>query len=193
MKIASFVLLALVAATPVQAQLSTPPVSALRSDRPPAPPANAQAAATPLIGLSSSGKVRENPAVQYLLMKTVVAQSIGVWKTRALPIEAGGYNLLKYCWTPANVLGEWGESSGLPGEMIVRALATAPSVVLPNLILGENVVPEFLQEAASPQALAQGVAALLPEGPARAAQVLAESTRRTFCPSMRFRTGISSG
>ena len=124
MKIASFVLLALVAATPVQAQLSTPPVSALRSDRPPAPPANAQAAATPLIGLSSSGKVRDNPAVQYLLMKTVVAQSIGVWKTRALPIEAGGYNLLKYCWTPANVLGEWGESSGLPGEMIVRALET---------------------------------------------------------------------
>ena len=58
-------------------------------------------------------------------------------------------------------------------EMIVRALATAPSVVLPNLILGENVVPEFLQEAASPQALAQGVCALLPEGPARAAQVSA--------------------
>jgi lipid-A-disaccharide synthase len=58
-------------------------------------------------------------------------------------------------------------------EMIVRALATAPSVVLPNLILGENVVPEFLQEAASPQALAQGVAALLPEGEARAAQVSA--------------------
>ena len=58
-------------------------------------------------------------------------------------------------------------------EMIVRALATAPSVVLPNLILGENVVPEFLQEAASPQALAQAVCALLPEGAARAAQVSA--------------------
>jgi len=58
-------------------------------------------------------------------------------------------------------------------EMIVRALATAPSVVLPNLILGENVVPEFLQEAASPQALAKAVCALLPEGSARAAQVSA--------------------
>ena len=58
-------------------------------------------------------------------------------------------------------------------EIIVRALATAPSVVLPNLILGENVVPEFLQEAASPQALAQAVVALLPEGPVRAAQVSA--------------------
>ena len=56
-------------------------------------------------------------------------------------------------------------------EMIVRALATAPSVVLPNLILGENVVPEFLQDAASPEALAQALCALLPDGPARAAQV----------------------
>ena len=56
-------------------------------------------------------------------------------------------------------------------EMIVRALATAPSVVLPNLILGENAVPEFLQEAASPAALAQAVVALLLEGPVRAAQV----------------------
>ena len=55
-------------------------------------------------------------------------------------------------------------------EMIVRALATTPSVVLPNLILGENVIPEFLQEQASPQALASAVAALLPEGPAREAQ-----------------------
>jgi len=124
MKIAAFVLLALVAAMPAQAQVPAPPVSALRLEGPPAPPANAQAAATPLTGLSSSGKVRETPGVQYLLMKTVVAQSIGVWKTRALPVEAGGYNLLRYCWTPANVLGEWGESSGLPGEMIVRALET---------------------------------------------------------------------
>ncbi len=57
-------------------------------------------------------------------------------------------------------------------ETIVRALATAPSVVLPNLILGENVVPEFLQEAASPEVLAGAVAALLPDGAAREAQVM---------------------
>ena len=57
-------------------------------------------------------------------MKTVVAKSIGIQKTRALPVEAGGYNLLKYCWTAANVLGEWGDRSGLAGEMVVRALET---------------------------------------------------------------------
>ena len=123
MKIAAFAFLALLAAVPAQAQLQGPPVSALRVD-PAAPPTNAQAAATPLVALSSSEKAREAPGVQYLLMKTVVAKSIGIQKTRALPVEAGGYNLLKYCWTAANVLGEWGDRSGLAGEMVVRALET---------------------------------------------------------------------
>jgi hypothetical protein len=133
MKTLGFIFLALLAASSAQAQTpsqaqSLAPVpanpSAIRLDPPLAPPANAVAAAMPLTGLSSSEKVRENPGVQYLLMKTVVARSIGVLKTRALPVEAGGYNLLKYCWTPANVLGEWGESSGQTGEMAVRALET---------------------------------------------------------------------
>jgi hypothetical protein len=124
MKIAALLIPALLAATSVLAQSPAPPVSALRLESPAAPPANAQAATTPLAALSSSEKVRDTPGVQYLLMKTVVAQSIGVLKTRALPVEAGGYNLSKYCWAPANVLGAWGESSGLTGEMVVRALET---------------------------------------------------------------------
>lgn len=133
MKTMGLVFLALLAASAGQAQSPSPsqslgplPVnpSSIRLDPPLAPPANAVAAATPLTGLSSSEKVRENSAAQYVLMKTVVAKSIGVLKTRALPVEAGGYNLLKYCWTPYNVLGEWGESSGQTGEMAVRALET---------------------------------------------------------------------
>lgn len=133
MKLTSLVFLAVLAASSAQAQnpsssqslgpLTANP-SSIRLDPPQAPPANAVAAATPLTGLSSSEKVRENPAAQYLLMKTVVAKAIGVLKTRALPVEAGGYNLLKYCWTPYNVLGDWGESSSLTGEMAVRALET---------------------------------------------------------------------
>jgi len=73
---------------------------------------------------ASSEKVRDNPATQYMLVKMVVGQSIGVMKARALPVEAGGYNLLKYCWTPFNVLGDWGDRSGLTGEMVVRAFET---------------------------------------------------------------------
>jgi hypothetical protein len=82
-------------------------------------------ASAPCWAQSSSEKVRDNPAAQYVLVKTIVNQSIGIVNTRALPVEAGGYNLLKYCWTPFNVLGDWGDRSGLPGEMIVRALETS--------------------------------------------------------------------
>lgn len=73
---------------------------------------------------SSSEKVRENPANQYVLVKTVVGKVIGVVDARALPVEPEGYNILKYCWTASNVLGDWAERAGLTGAMIVRALET---------------------------------------------------------------------
>jgi hypothetical protein len=71
---------------------------------------------------SSSEKVRDNPAAQYVLVKTVVGQTMGVVDARAKPIEPEGYNLLKYCWTAENVLGDWAERAGLTGAMVVRAL-----------------------------------------------------------------------
>src|ERR1700730_18412195 len=80
-------------------------------------------AATP-VAQSSSEKVRDNPANQYILVKTVVGKVIGTIDVRALPVEPEGYNLLKYCWTPSNVLGDWAERAGLTGAMIVRALET---------------------------------------------------------------------
>ena len=73
---------------------------------------------------SSSEKVRDNPAAQYVLVKTVVGKVIGMIDARALPVEPEGYNLLKYCWTAANVLGDWAERAGLTGAMVVRALET---------------------------------------------------------------------
>lgn len=73
---------------------------------------------------SSSEKVRDNPAAQYVLVKTVVGQVTGVVDLRAKPVEPEGYNLLKYCWTADNVLGDWAERAGLTGAMVVRALET---------------------------------------------------------------------
>ena len=73
---------------------------------------------------SSSDKIRDNPAGQYVLVKTVVAQSAGAVDARARPVEPEGYNLLKYCWAPETVLGDWGKRAGLAGQMIVRALET---------------------------------------------------------------------
>src|SRR5882724_3474632 len=80
--------------------------------------------ATPVVQ-SSSEKVRDNPANQYILAKTVVGKVIGTIDVRALPVEPEGYNLLKYCWTVSNVLGDWAERAGLTGAMIVRALETS--------------------------------------------------------------------
>jgi lipid-A-disaccharide synthase len=50
------------------------------------------------------------------------------------------------------------------------------SIVLTNLVLGQNAVPEFLDEAGSPHVLAREVLALIREGPARAAQLAALET-----------------
>lgn len=55
-------------------------------------------------------------------------------------------------------------------ESLLRFLVRTPSIVLPNLIVGRNAVPEFIQEAATPSALAAALGPLLDEGPARGAQ-----------------------
>ncbi|MBV8189574.1 MAG: hypothetical protein JOY64_27525 [Alphaproteobacteria bacterium] len=73
---------------------------------------------------SSSEKISDNPPAQYVLVKTVVGKMLGAIDARAEPIEPDGYNLLKYCWTPANALGDWAERAGLAGQMVVRALET---------------------------------------------------------------------
>lgn len=57
-----------------------------------------------------------------------------------------------------------------PLEARLRFLVTVDSIVLPNLVLGERALPEFIQERASPQALADALAPLLEDSSARAAQ-----------------------
>lgn len=55
--------------------------------------------------------------------------------------------------------------------VLARKLVKLPSVILPNLILGRNVVPEFIQEEATAEALSRHLLAALAEGPARGAQL----------------------
>jgi hypothetical protein len=104
-------LLALLVAAPSWAQTAAPQ------------PSDSVEKSAPL-NQSSSEKVRDNPAAQYVLLKTVVGKTIGVVDARALPVEPEGYNLLKYCWTASNVLGDWAERAGLTGQMVVVALET---------------------------------------------------------------------
>jgi len=58
-------------------------------------------------------------------------------------------------------------------EFIARRLIRVPTIVLPNLILGDNAFPEFLQDEANGETLAQAVNAVLDDGPARSRQIAA--------------------
>jgi len=55
-------------------------------------------------------------------------------------------------------------------EIIARRLIRVPSVILANLVLGENVVPEFLQSDCNPATLAEALAPLLRDSPERRRQ-----------------------
>jgi lipid-A-disaccharide synthase len=60
-----------------------------------------------------------------------------------------------------------------PEAALARRVLRIPTVILPNLALGQNAVPELLQEAATPQAMAREILAVIGEGDARAAQLAA--------------------
>jgi lipid-A-disaccharide synthase len=53
-----------------------------------------------------------------------------------------------------------------------RRLVQVPHVAMPNLIAGEQVVPELLQENFTPQTVSSHLRAILPEGPARAKMLI---------------------
>lgn len=52
----------------------------------------------------------------------------------------------------------------------LRFLVKVPSIVLANLVLGENVYPELIQEACAPERLAEAVTPLLSDTPERRRQ-----------------------
>lgn len=58
-----------------------------------------------------------------------------------------------------------------PPEMLLKYVVTATSFSLPNLVRGQNFIPELLQGDATPQKLSEAVLPLLDDGPARAAQM----------------------
>jgi lipid-A-disaccharide synthase len=54
---------------------------------------------------------------------------------------------------------------------LLKPLLIAPSIVLPNLILGANVIPEFVNKNSQPGQLADAVVPLLSDTPARRNQL----------------------
>jgi lipid-A-disaccharide synthase len=58
-------------------------------------------------------------------------------------------------------------------EEQIGRLVSVPSFVLANLVLGENVVPEFVQDDCTPEKLAAALLPLLRETPERRRQLAA--------------------
>lgn len=56
-------------------------------------------------------------------------------------------------------------------EIVARLLVRTPSVILANLALGENVVPELLQDRCNPQELSAALVTLLQDSSARQTQL----------------------
>lgn len=54
---------------------------------------------------------------------------------------------------------------------LASKLVTSHSVLMCNLVLQQNIAPEFMQDAATPAVLAKTLMALLPDGPQRQAQI----------------------
>lgn len=55
----------------------------------------------------------------------------------------------------------------------LRRMIKAPTIILPNLVLGEQVFKEYVQEDCTAEVLSKAVQDLMDEGPARAAQLAA--------------------
>ncbi|HEX4552813.1 MAG TPA: lipid-A-disaccharide synthase [Xanthobacteraceae bacterium] len=58
-------------------------------------------------------------------------------------------------------------------EFIYRAAVRVPTIVLANLVLGENVMPEIIQRQATPERLAAALGRLVADTPERRAQLAA--------------------
>jgi len=54
---------------------------------------------------------------------------------------------------------------------IMLRLINVPSVILANLVVGDNVVPEFLQQNCTPEKLSRALRDVLEESPLRRRQV----------------------
>ena len=60
---------------------------------------------------------------------------------------------------------------GAVEAFILRRAIRVPSVILANLVIGRDVIPEFLQENCTPEKLAQALSEVLTESPLRRRQV----------------------
>jgi lipid-A-disaccharide synthase len=59
--------------------------------------------------------------------------------------------------------------------MVIRRLVRVPSYILANLVIGQNIVPELVQEDSTPEKLAEALVPLIEDTPQRRRQIEAFS------------------
>ena len=128
------------------------------------------------------------PAVEHL--REDIEAALGQWKVRPRLVlgEAAKFAAFRRAHAAIAASGTVTLELGLAGVPMVVAYRVDPlarllkpflrvhSIVLTNLVLGENAIPEFLDDDGTPEVLAREVLALLSDSPERAAQL--EALRR---------------
>ena len=125
------------------------------------------------------------PAVPHL--RAEIVERLAAWPVRPRLVDGGDEKLASFRTAHAALAASGTVSlelalAGVPMAVAyrldplaarLRFLVKVPSIVLPNLVLGENAIPEFLHESATPDRLAAAALALLRDGPERRRQLQA--------------------
>lgn len=97
------------------------------------------------------------------------AEKLAAFRTARAALAASGTVTLELAMSGVPMVAAY-RGAGWEAAL-ARRLVKLPSVILPNLVLGRNLVPEFIQNMATADALAGQVLRLLPNGPERTAQL----------------------
>ena len=98
-------------------------------------------------------------------------EKLAAFRNARAALAASGTVTLELALAGVPLVGAY-KVSGLEAQL--RHVITLPfSILLPNLVLGEPAIPEFLQRDCNPSALAAALVPLTREGPAREAQLAA--------------------
>jgi lipid-A-disaccharide synthase len=115
-------------------------------------------------------EVRERAAAWPLTPRIVLGEDekFRAFRTARAALAASGTVTLELALAGAPMVGAY--KVGIVEEQL-KYLIKVPSILLPNLILGENAIPEKLQRDCNPAALAAALTALMRDGPERRAQL----------------------
>jgi lipid-A-disaccharide synthase len=96
-------------------------------------------------------------------------QKYAAFRTARAALTKSGTSTLELAFAGIPMVAAYKVS--LLEELVGRAMLTVNTAILANLVLGERVVPEFLQRSCTPEALAAALLPLLSDSPQRRRQI----------------------